>query len=96
MDENIIPERPETCVRYRRQAASLYLKVHWGLDYKPSTLGKYVSVGGGPAYQSVGRIPYYPQIELDKWAASLFSPLKKSSSDGEQKQSKNKPKPTLG
>jgi len=66
--------------RLRRAAASVYLKEVWGIDRKPSTLAKLACVGGGPRFQSVNRIPLYPEPELDSWAKALLSPLKSSTS----------------
>lgn len=71
----------QICVRFRRKAASQYLKEKWGLSYQPSTLGKMACVGGGPKFQTANRIPYYPKAELDAWASSLLSPLRSSTSD---------------
>ena len=72
---------PERCPRHRRNEASAYLKSTWGIDRKPSTLAKYATVGGGPRFEHAGRVPLYPQPELDAWAASILSPLKSSTSD---------------
>jgi hypothetical protein len=67
--------------KLRRAAAAAYLKEIHGIDRTPGTLAKYAVVGGGPRYQLAGRIPLYPEIELDKWAESILSPLKSSTSD---------------
>ena len=63
----------QQCRRFRRYEASSYLKDTWGLDRKPSTLAKYASLGGGPRFEYAGRIPIYPQDELDVWARSIVS-----------------------
>lgn len=73
--------RPEQCKRLRRTDASKYLKDQWGIDRKPSTLAKLAVVGGGPRFEHAGRVPLYPVRELDAWAASLLSPLRRSTSD---------------
>jgi hypothetical protein len=67
--------------RYRRAEASIYLKQKYDIDRKPSTLAKLACVGGGPRFQTAGRIPLYPEVELDQWAQTLLSPLKRSTSD---------------
>ena len=68
--------------RYRRRPeASAYLRERWGLSHAPSTLAKYASIDGGPRFvHDNGRIPLYPEGELDAWARSRFSPLKSSMS----------------
>lgn len=67
--------------RYRRAEAATYLKSTWGIDRKPSTLAKIACLGGGPRFEHAGRVPLYPQSELDVWARSMLSPLKTSTSD---------------
>lgn len=67
--------------RLRRPAASIYLKEKWGIERTPGTLAKLACVGGGPRYQTVNRVPLYPESELDAWAEALLSPLKSSTSD---------------
>jgi hypothetical protein len=69
------------CRRFRRDEASAYLKEIWGLDRKRSTLAKYASLGGGPKFEYAGRIPIYPQAELDAWARSILSTLCSSTAD---------------
>jgi hypothetical protein len=60
-------------VRLRREEASEYLKSVHGIVRKISTLSKYASVGGGPKFEYVGRVPTYRPAELDAWARSLLS-----------------------
>src|ERR1043165_2936397 len=67
--------------RLRRAEASVYLKQRWGIDRKPSTLAKLACIGGGRRFESGGRIPVYPEPELDQWAENQLSPLKSSTSD---------------
>jgi len=67
--------------RYRRAEASTYLKSTWGLDYKPTTLAKLASLGGGPRFEHAGRFPLYREDELNSWASARLSPLKSSTSD---------------
>jgi hypothetical protein len=71
----------QPCLRFRRDEASAYLKTNWGLDRKPSTLAKYASLGGGPKFEYAGRIPIYPQDQLDAWARATLSPLCSSTTD---------------
>ena len=67
--------------RHRRAEASDYLKETWGIERKPATLAKLACLGGGPHFQIAGRVPLYPEPELDAWARSILSPLKTSTSD---------------
>lgn len=67
--------------RLRRTEASTYLKQRWGISRTPGTLAKLATLGGGPRFQLDGRIPLYPETELDTWADSILSPLKSSTSD---------------
>jgi hypothetical protein len=71
----------QPCRRFRRNEASAYLKATWGIERKSSTLAKYASLGGGPKYEYVGRVPLYQQDQLDIWARSIFSPLCGSTTD---------------
>lgn len=66
--------------RLRRTAASEYLKETYGLSYKPTTLAKLATLGGGPAFEHFGRWPLYQAAELDRWVVSRLSPLKRSTS----------------
>lgn len=72
---------PEQYRRLRRVEASNYLKAHWGIDRKPNTLAKLACIGGGPRFEHAGRVPLYPEPELDAWAISILSPIKSSTSD---------------
>ena len=67
--------------RLRRTEASHYLRERWGIVRAPQTLAKLACTGGGPRYQCAGRIPLYPEVELDRWAQSLLSPMRRSTSD---------------
>jgi hypothetical protein len=75
--------------RFRRHEASAYLKEKWGLDRRPATLAKYASVGGGPKLEYAGRIPIYPQDELDIWAQSIFSALCSSTAQKPNREAKD-------
>ena len=64
----------------RRSEASAYLKEQHGIDRKPSTLAKLAVVGGSPPFRHAGRFPIYAPDDLDKWALSILSPKKLSTS----------------
>lgn len=72
---------PQISRRLRRSEASQYLKEKWGIDRTANTLAKLACLGGGPRFEHAGRIPLYREAELDAWAASIMSPLKRSTSD---------------
>jgi len=67
--------------RHRRNEAAEYLTSKYGIPCSPKTLAKKACIGGGPKFQLAGRIPLYPEPELDRYAASILSPLKSSTSD---------------
>jgi hypothetical protein len=67
--------------RLRRVEASRYLKEQHGLDYKPNTLAKLFTIGGGPLVRKSGRVPLYEVASLDLWAESQLSPPVRSSSE---------------
>jgi len=78
------PELPSALrkPRLRRWEASEYLLLAHGITVAPSTLAKYVSVGGGPKYQKFNSngTPLYPKEELDLWARErLGEPIRHSS-----------------
>src|SRR5215831_5964922 len=62
----------------RRTAASVYLREKHGVQRAPTTLGKLASIGGGPVFRHVGKIPIYSTDDLDAWAASLLGPPMRS------------------
>jgi hypothetical protein len=59
--------------RLRRRAASVYLLETHGIERAPGTLAKLATIGGGPVFQRVGRVPLYSPSDLDDWALSLLS-----------------------
>lgn len=65
----------------RRTAASEYLSERWGVSYRPATLAKYATLGGGPRFVHFGRWPLYDVDELDQWVHGMISPPKYSTSD---------------
>jgi len=67
--------------RLRRSEASRYLKEQHGLDYKPNTLAKLFTIGGGPLVRKSGRVPLYETASLDDWAEGKLSPPVRSSSE---------------
>lgn len=73
--------QPTQYRRYRRTEASDYLQQKYNISRKPSTLAKLAVVGGGPRFESAGRIPLYPEPELDAWAVALLGSLRSSTSD---------------
>jgi hypothetical protein len=67
--------------RLRRAEASEYLMTVHGLPVAVSTLAKYATIGGGPAYQKAGITPLYPLAELDTWALTKLGQIVRSSSE---------------
>lgn len=66
--------------RLRRWEASEYLRLVHGIEVAPATLAKWVTVGGGPAYEKVNRTPLYATTGLDRWASEkLTAPVRNSS-----------------
>lgn len=66
--------------RLRRDQASAYLELQFGVTVAPATLAKYASIGGGPRFQRLGRTPLYPREELDIWiVARLGAPVSSTS-----------------
>ena len=63
-----------------RKEASEYLKAR-GLAVAVATLNKLACVGGGPIFQSFGRLPRYRPEDLDTWAAARLSKPRRSTSD---------------
>lgn len=66
---------------FRREEASAYLLGTWGVSYRPATLAKLATVGGGPRFAHIGRWPVYKANDLDEWISKRLSPLKTSTSD---------------
>jgi hypothetical protein len=67
--------------RVRRRQASAYLAEVHGLEEAPATLAKKACTGGGPIFESFGRIPYYRTESLDSYAKSRLSGPRRSTSD---------------
>jgi hypothetical protein len=68
--------------RLRRAEASHYLNDVHGVTTAAATLAKLAVVGGGPAYELWGRVPYYPTESLDGWAKARLSPRRSTSDRG--------------
>lgn len=66
--------------RLRRELASEYLELKFGIVVAKATLAKYASVGGGPEFQHINRTPLYPCEALDAWALKKLGPLVSSTS----------------
>jgi hypothetical protein len=56
-----------------RSQASAYILERFGLVVAPKTLGKYATVGGGPAYSRFGRAAVYSAAALDSWVAEKLT-----------------------
>ena len=67
--------------RLRRWEASEYMAFVHGFTVAPATLAKLASVGGGPGFHRVGRIPLYPRDELDRWATERLGRMVMSTSE---------------
>jgi hypothetical protein len=65
--------------KLRRRGASAFLKDN-GYPVAESTLAKYATIGGGPPFESFGRIPLYDPDELLSWARSRCR-VRRSTSD---------------
>jgi hypothetical protein len=64
----------------RRNQAADYLKQKYGHG-SPRTLAKLATVGGGPLFRKIGRLVVYTIDDLDAWAVSKLSELRRSTSD---------------
>ncbi len=67
--------------RLRRGEASTYLEQRHGLTVAVTTLAKYATVGGGPAFNLFGRFPMYEPATLDAWAVAKLGRARTSTSD---------------
>jgi hypothetical protein len=63
-----------------RKEAADYLTAR-GLKTAPSTLQKFASVGGGPAYSIFGTRAVYTPPNLDAWADAKLSAPRNSTSE---------------
>jgi hypothetical protein len=67
--------------RLRRKQASAYLLEKHGIPRAPGTLAKLATVGGGPPFSHVGKIPLYDPDDLDEWAQSVLQGPVRSTSE---------------
>lgn len=67
--------------RLRRVPACEYLAARHGITVAPATLAKLATVGGGPAFQKIGRVPLYPLTELDAWAEDRLGGVRRNTSE---------------
>ncbi len=72
------PNREDWPPRLRRREASAYLAEVHGVHEAPATLAKKACLGGGPVFESFGRIPYYRPQSLDSYAESRLSGPRRS------------------
>jgi hypothetical protein len=70
--------------RLRRWEASEYIELVHGLTIAAATLAKLASVGGGPGFHRVGRVPLYPRDELDRWAVERLGRIVRNTSEAKQ------------
>jgi hypothetical protein len=68
--------------KLRRRAASALLRQH-GYPVAETTLAKYATIGGGPPFESFGRIPLYDPEELLAWARSRCRARRSTSDPGQ-------------
>ena len=67
--------------RFRRSEAVDYLKTVHGIPTTVATLAKLACVGGGPAFENMGRMVLYPRVELDRWAEGRISAARRNTSE---------------
>lgn len=66
--------------RLRRREAAKFLTDE-GYPVAPGTLAKLASIGGGPEFESFGRLPLYRPDNLLAWAQSRSTGPRRSTSD---------------
>jgi hypothetical protein len=74
-------EKKQLKPRLRRDAAAEYLGSTHGIPIAKTTLAKLACLGGGPSFQKMGRLVLYPVAELDRWAETKLSTVRRSTSD---------------
>jgi len=68
-------------LRLTRSDASSYLRERHGISRTVGTLAKLAVIGGGPSFRKVGaRGVLYEVAELDRWAESIISAPRNSTS----------------
>ncbi len=77
-----MPNIEHPAPRYlKRSEAAEYVSSR-GLPTAKTTLAKLVTVGGGPVYQTFGRLAVYTAADLDAWIASRLSDPRRSTTTG--------------
>jgi len=69
----------DATTKLRTREAAAFLTAH-GYKTAPATLDKFASVGGGPEYETYGRLRRYTPAVLLDWARSRCR-VRKSTSD---------------
>ena len=72
-----LPLDPNTRLRRRETAARL---TEAGFPVSESTLATKATRGGGPPFQSFGRVPLYRWADAIAWAEGKMSPVRGSTS----------------
>ncbi len=78
-DAELISKSPARFLR--RADAATYVQQRWGMPCSRAWLAKLAVTGGGPLFQKAGKFPVYMTANLDDWAQSRLSSLKRSTSD---------------
>jgi hypothetical protein len=79
-EQNCLPPRLQKA-NLRRDEASEFLKLKYGLRYAVATLAKLAVRGDGPPFHRAVRTPLYPAGELDRWATARLGKLVRSTSE---------------
>jgi hypothetical protein len=66
-------ETPTAAKPRRRRAAAAQFLCEAGFPISAGTLSKLASIGGGPLFQSWGRLPMYAEDDLLAWANARLS-----------------------
>jgi hypothetical protein len=68
--------------RLRRKAVPHYLEQKYGISLSEKTLAKWACTSSdGPPFHLFGRVPLYPEDELDAWVESRLGSLVRSTSE---------------
>jgi hypothetical protein len=66
----------------RRKAVPRHLEEKYGIPLSEKTLAKWACTSSdGPPFCLFGRVPVYPEDELDAWVESRLGPLVRSTSE---------------
>ena len=71
----------DTLMYLTKKEASSYLTGTLGLPVAVQSLSKYITQGGGPAYQKFGGRVVYTKDALVEWANARLSPVYHSSAE---------------